>query len=721
MRALLPHAASPLLVFLFSLATACQPAAEPSRAAAPILPLRTVRLYETGVGYFERSGALDGTAPTTLPVPAGHLDDALKTLVVLDKGGKALVDGIEFPSSVSPGLARALASLPADGDAPLGFQQLLAGMKGAAVEVNAKGGVHRGRLIDVVEATEEGAVAKPPTGQAEAQGSDPAQGEKEKLAPPKKLTVLLVTDEGAIERWPASEIDSVRPLDAGYATRLGVALDALSARGARTERRLSVLSQGGPVTLGYVAEAPVWRTTYRMVLGDDGAGTLQGWALIHNDTDEDWRGVHVELANGRPDSFLFPLAAPRYARRSLVTPDDSLATVPQLMGTTVDAIWGEPDDSKGDSVGLSGVGEGGGGSGSGFGYGHGRLSGSVTTKTESSDLLQVGNLAGVAQAPGVEVGALFVYSVPRPVDLAARDSALVPFVGQRLDARPIAWVEAPGSPARSAVRFVNSTTQTLPAGPIAFFSDGGFSGESMLSRLEPGAKRFVTYGADLDVKLVVKQTKVDEEPKRLVWDKGAHMLREHSLRTTAVTYVVTNRSGHPRSVVLRTSLQNNATLDGVDEVDFDTESNRPLAVFRVDPRHEVERKTRAVEGLELSTSFQSLTAARLTEIASAPTLQPSDRAAANEAAARLREAEDAAKAIAKAKEDEATVQKDVERLRDHMKALADGRAAAGANPFAARVLAGEDRLDALRKKREELQATEKARREAAETALGPLH
>ncbi len=73
---------------------------------------------------------------------------------------------------------------------------------------------------------------------------------------------------------------------------------------------------------------------------------MQGWALIHNDTDEDWRSVHVELANGRPDSFLFPLAAPRYARRTLVTPDDSLATVPQLMGTTVDALWGEPDDEK---------------------------------------------------------------------------------------------------------------------------------------------------------------------------------------------------------------------------------------------------------------------------------------------------------------------------------------------------------------------------------------
>ena len=44
-----------------------------------ILPLRSVRLYETGIGYFERAGTL-GSWATVLPVPAGHLDDALKSL-----------------------------------------------------------------------------------------------------------------------------------------------------------------------------------------------------------------------------------------------------------------------------------------------------------------------------------------------------------------------------------------------------------------------------------------------------------------------------------------------------------------------------------------------------------------------------------------------------------------------------------------------------------------
>src|SRR5579872_6110022 len=94
-------------VGLAALVCACSPAT--TAPAPPILPLRTLRLYETGVGYFERSGRVG--APTSLPVPAGHLDDALETLVVLGQDGKSTVRGIEFGSSISRGMARALAGL----------------------------------------------------------------------------------------------------------------------------------------------------------------------------------------------------------------------------------------------------------------------------------------------------------------------------------------------------------------------------------------------------------------------------------------------------------------------------------------------------------------------------------------------------------------------------------------------------------------------------------
>jgi hypothetical protein len=709
---------------LAALSCACG-SATTTLPVSPILPLRTLRLYETGVGYFERSGELTGDR-ASLPLPAGHLDDALETLVILGPSGKTSVQGVEFRSSVSRGMARALAGLPVEGEEPLGLQQLLVGLKGAAVEVHTRGSTQAGRVVDVVVATADGVTAKDASpSPTEAQGDAKAAPVRDRAG---ALTLLLLTDRGAIVRIPAAEVDSFRPLDATYAARLGSALDALSATGARSERQLHVLAHSGlsgtrgPITLGYVAETPVWRTTYRLLLDATGkSAVLQGWALLHNDTEENWRGVRVELANGRPDSFLFPIAAPRYARRPLVTPDDQLATLPQLMGTTVDAIWG---DQMGDSfgaggVGMSGVGEGGGGRGEGIGLanfgtiGHG-------SGVASSSLLEVGNLAGVAPAAGIEAGALFVYTLPGPVDLDAHASTLVPFAQQPVDAAAIAWVDSPGTPARSAVRFVNSTSQTLPAGTLALFADGGFAGESSLARVKPGERRFMTYGADLDVELRALDSRATEQAKRLVWDKNSSQLEEHYLRTSDFTYAIENRSGRARSVVLAMSLDKNATLTGPDTVDFDAAEGRPLAVFAVEARKSVERKAHAVEGLARRTPFSSLTAARLGELAASGSLEASERAVATEAAARLHEAEGAAQAAGKAKEEIGEVEKDLERLREHMKALSGESHAAGANPFAARVLAAEDKLTSLRKKLESVEGEARAKNEAAEAALAKL-
>ena len=699
-----------------TLGCACSPTTTGS-SPTPVLPLRTLRLYETGVGYFERAGDL-GSSSASLPVPAGHLDDALKTLVVLSSGGKSTVHGIEFGSSISRGMARAVAGLPIDGDQPLDLQQLLVGLKGAEIEARTRSATYRGRLVDAVVATDDGLVSKDaPVPEQPGDASKPR-------GKPASLTLLVLTDAGAIVRVPATEVDSVRPLDPTWATRMGSALDALSSRGAQSEQLLHVIASGGPISLGYVAEAPVWRTTYRVVLDDSGkTGVLQGWALLHNDTDENWRDVRVELANGRPDSFLFPLAAPRYTRRPLIAPDDQLATVPQLMGTTVDAIWGDQigDSDGAGGIGLSGIGVGGGGYG--MGSGHGRLGGSVRASgASSSELLEVGNLASSGPAAGVEAGALFVYSLAEHVDLRAHGSTLVPFAQQRVDAATMTWVDSPGAPPRSAVRFANSTSQTLPAGPIAFFADHGFVGESSLARLKPGERRFITYGLDLDVEVQPEATRASEEPKRLVWDKAAGALEEHFFRTTDAAYTIENRSGHPRSVVLAMTLDRNATLTGPDQVDFDAATSRPLAVFVVAAQKRVERKTHAVEGLVRATAFTALTAGRMSEIASAPSLDAADKGAASQAAARLHEAEEDARKATQTKGEIAEVEKDLDRLREHMKALAGERSGGGggANPFATRVLASEDRLAGLRKQLDALDSDSQSKKDAAQAALAQL-
>lgn len=710
------------LCLLWPLATGCRgPTVQIAGTETRILPLRSVRMYETGVGYFERAGAI-GARDTSLPVPASHVDDALKTLVVLSQDARTRVYGLEFASLVSRGMGRALAGLPQGSDDPLSFQALLSTLKGTAIEVRAPEGTLSGRLIDVLVA---------PPGPAPVSEAPAKDGKAEAPPPPQReeLMLLLLSEAGELHRVSTARLAAIRPLDPSFAPRLRTALDATSQRGAQSQRLLRLLSRdGGPVTLGYVAETPLWRVTYRLVLGPTGkAGVLQGWALIHNDTDEDWGKVRVHLVSGRPDSFLFPLAAPRYNRRELITPENRLSTVPQLLGKTADALWGDHiEDAEGlGGLSLSGVGMGGGGRGEGsIGLGSigtiGHGSGRAGSATSSSSLLSVGNLAAMAQSTGVEAGSLFTYSLNEPIDLRAHGSALIPFVQEGVEVEAITWLDGPGATARSGARLANSTRQTLPAGTLAVFDAGGLAGETALDRLKPGERRFLQYGVDLDVELTRVREQSREEPQRLVFDKD--MFEEHFLRRRDTLYRVENRAGQARTLYVQLGLQQNAQIQGSDRIEFDTAKSSSLAIFEVPPQSRQERPISTVEGLVTRTGYQSLSAARLTQLAAVSTLPAAERTIVGEAALRQKELEDAAKELEKSRTEIRKIEKDLARLREHLKALGGAKESSGpdGNPLVRRILEAEDRLTALNKKLDTLEGDQERHRDAVKKVLERL-
>jgi hypothetical protein len=706
-----------------ALAAGCAPAAPQAPSAAAqsppnILPLRSLRLYETGVGYFERSGGV-GTRATTLPVPAGHLDDALKSLVVLNGGGGGRVLGVAFSSSVTRATARTRAGLPQEPNAPIAFRDLLASMKGERVLVTRRTAASsesiEGRVIEVT--------IEEDTARAHAllEHKDAKLDET-----PKHLVLSLLTDKGELAQVPADAIVTIRPLDPAFAARLHAAVDALSERNAQNARGLELLGDArGAVTFGYIAETPLWRSSYRLVLGD--IAELQGWALVHNDTDEDWKGVHLDLVNGEPDSFIFPLAAPRYARRNLVHPEEPLSTLPQLGSTTADALWGEHLDGHG--VGT--------GSGSGYGSGSGRLSGSHKTRapqiragmasvgdsTRASSLLSVGNLADLAPAHGAEQGALFVYSVPFAFSLAARSSALVPFVNKSVEVEQIAFFAQVGGTARAAIRFVNGTGQTLPPGTISVFAGGGFVGETALDRLKPGERRFLEIGNDLDAEVTETKSIAMDESKRLTFESDR--LEEHFVRTNELAWQFENRSGAARTFYVVLWSAQNAKITGPDRLDFDEVNKRAIAVFVVPPKTKVVRSFVVTEGLSRSMAIDSLTEKGMKAILQKTAIAPADLAALGASLEKVRALEGERANVVAAQRVVDAANAELERLREDLKALAGGgnaatAAGAAATPLVKRLVDAEDRVSTAEKAK---QAAEKAlgdRREAVRVVLRKL-
>ena len=118
-----------LAAWVVSFCCVLSPAALSAQSRDGVLPLTRLRLYETGVGYFERSGKLNGI--TRLPLPAAQLDDALKSLVVLGGARERALLGVTFDSRVTAQLGRALARLPTDSGAVLDFEAMARSLTGS--------------------------------------------------------------------------------------------------------------------------------------------------------------------------------------------------------------------------------------------------------------------------------------------------------------------------------------------------------------------------------------------------------------------------------------------------------------------------------------------------------------------------------------------------------------------------------------------------------------
>ena len=85
------------------LATGCT-VASTNREAAPVLPLETLHLYETGVGYFERQDRVSGDTTIDLQFKASEMNDVLKSLTAIDWGGGQVLNVIAIAAGICDGI-----------------------------------------------------------------------------------------------------------------------------------------------------------------------------------------------------------------------------------------------------------------------------------------------------------------------------------------------------------------------------------------------------------------------------------------------------------------------------------------------------------------------------------------------------------------------------------------------------------------------------------------
>lgn len=268
-------------------------------------------MYSNGVAYIERRGIVTGNAEINLAFKQSQVDDVLKSMVVLDLG-QGKIGAVSYNSS-APVSAR-MAEIPFSVNPVTpeggGIAGVLSQLQGAKVAVATAKGVVTGSVLTVERKT--------------------IRGEKETST----TNVLIIASEsGEISSFDLSEIRSVKLVDEGTRKDLNEFASATASARRVDAKTITVTSEGTgqrEMVVSYTIAAPIWKTTYRVVLDKEGKPFFQGWAIVDNVSEDDWDSVQMSLVSGSPISFIQNLQKPFYRYRPVVPTPQDLQLRPQL-------------------------------------------------------------------------------------------------------------------------------------------------------------------------------------------------------------------------------------------------------------------------------------------------------------------------------------------------------------------------------------------------------
>jgi hypothetical protein len=522
--------------------TAGGPSAAAAAPQAPaVLPLSRIVLFNSGVGFFQRDGAVNDDARVELNFEARDINDILKSLVLQDLDGGS-VSTVTYTSR-DP-LTKTLKSFAIDLTEKPSLSQILDQVRGEQVEVASPTPVQG--IILGIERQEQ-----------------PAGKDGDEVVEVEILNLL--TAEG-LHAVPLNQIQRIKFLRAELDAELRQAL-AVLATGHDTEKKSVVLNFAGQgqrrVRVGYIQESPVWKTSYRLVLDDEGAPLLQGWAIVENTTDDDWNNVALTLVSGRPISFLMDLYQPLYVPRPRVQMELYSSLLPQRYGEAMEeagealAEEMEPADRAlaerrrererlGRGGGVGGGGLGGGGLG---GAAFGRPAAAARPSAPALEPLAVGeSVQSLAEA--AEVGELFQYVIDIPVTLPRQRSAMLPIVNQSVEGEKVSiYNEAvQAKHPLNGLRLKNTTGLHLMQGPITVFDGNAYAGDAQITDMQPGADRLISYALDLDSEVEPVAKSFPQRLTKVRIAKGT-LITTHDLREER-TYNVKNRGTKDRKLLV---------------------------------------------------------------------------------------------------------------------------------------------------------------------------
>ncbi len=580
------------------------------------LPLKRVILYSNGVAYFERRGQVTGKAEVYLAFKQSQVDDVLKSLVVLDLG-KGRVGAVSYNSSAPPDarlkeipFSIGAASDPATG----GLAAVLRQFQGARVSLTTANQNVTGSILTLSE-------RQVPTGNT--------------LSLVKTSTLVLALAGGELQSFDLNDVRSVKLLDDGAKTDIVGFAEATAAARRRDAKTISITSDGEgarEMVVSYTIAAPIWKTTYRVVLDAAGTPFFQGWAIVDNVSEEDWQDVSLSFVSGTPVSFIQPIQQPLYRYRPIVPIPQDLQLRPQIYEPGM-PFTGEI--SKNDALRINAEKQ------EQMRENALRDIGGVARRVQSQqvqnlplnnrsdlslNLLSPGTVAPPPAAPsitsamtsgdsgveaaaqGEEVGELFEYRVEQPITVRKDRSALIPILQTKMEGERVSVYNETTRRDRpmNGIRLKNTSALTLEGGSITVLDGDAYAGEALMDRLKAGEQRFISFGLDLGT-LVTTKFKSESRPVYLVRARNG-VFETHYYQSDVRNYTIINQTDKKRIVYVEHPLRAGWKLS--DDTQKPASQTLNFYRFRVElePRKTIELPIVETQSLAMTYQLSALTA-----------------------------------------------------------------------------------------------------------------
>lgn len=484
--------------------------------------MNSVKLYSNGSAVITKGFRLNGKEPlkVSIPVKKDDLDDVVSSISVL--GNVQLPEPPNYtPTNSNP------TTLSLDGKNVL--KDLATKLRGAEAEITPSNGQKvTGRIFGIQ------------TYQQETNGSVF-----------ERFRVLLGTQEG-IKQYEENQITALKFTDAFVQSEIDKALAASFAAIKPDSRNvdLTIVPNDGAdaAAVSYATPCAAWKTRYQLRLLK-GVATLEGQAVVDNDTDDDWKDVTLSVITGEPISFSTDIADIRRPSRSRVNVVSDKATGAVNAEDSINA----PRGGARPMAKMAAV------RGAGFAPAstamsfddseslHQEAAGSANMEAfygasvPSAITFPCLDVTQLQSADKKESGDFSVYTSPNPVTILSRKSAIINLFSVPLDGAKTVLLYKPNTNERrpfTAVKFTNGTPNSLNKGVCEVYVDGDRQGKCVLENTKKGEETFLVHAVETGVKAFREVGNVESRRVRLKIAESVAYCEQ--LSTQETTYRVQN-------------------------------------------------------------------------------------------------------------------------------------------------------------------------------------